>query len=223
MRLGLVWGYGNAFGVESGPQCWGGEGGPPPLQAIPCHAPPPFSRCQGSSTFPGVVLPYEQEVLDQLQAATSGDVLWMLGDSYSGKSNIINLFRQRQESHGHLVIQGTCGELDRRRAFCMWWKVLHNLMAMGRPQLEASLHAANLFDCAAVLNPFLDIDFPKTPAFLELSLEQRTEVTQRVILQWLGDVVEKASGGEGENKLAYLLLEKVCCSLLPHVRGPHAR
>ena len=35
MRLGLVLGYGNAFGVESGPECWGG-GGNPPLQAIPC-------------------------------------------------------------------------------------------------------------------------------------------------------------------------------------------
>ena len=39
MRLGLVLGYGNAFGVESGPECWGGGGYPPPLQAIPC--PPP--------------------------------------------------------------------------------------------------------------------------------------------------------------------------------------
>ena len=36
MRLGLVLGYGNAFGVESGPECWGGGGNPPPLQAIPC-------------------------------------------------------------------------------------------------------------------------------------------------------------------------------------------
>ena len=40
MRLGLMWGYGNAFGVESGPECWGGGGGPPPpfkrLPAPPC-------------------------------------------------------------------------------------------------------------------------------------------------------------------------------------------
>ena len=27
MRLGLVLGYGSAFGVESGPECWGGGGG----------------------------------------------------------------------------------------------------------------------------------------------------------------------------------------------------
>ena len=26
MRLGLLLGYGNAFGVESGPECWGGGG-----------------------------------------------------------------------------------------------------------------------------------------------------------------------------------------------------
>ena len=37
MRLGLVLGDGNAFGVESGPECWGeGVPPPPPLQAIPC-------------------------------------------------------------------------------------------------------------------------------------------------------------------------------------------
>ena len=37
MRLGLVLGYGNAFGVESGPECWGGGRGypPPPFQAMP--------------------------------------------------------------------------------------------------------------------------------------------------------------------------------------------
>ena len=39
MRLGLVLGDGNAFGVESGPECWGGGGCPPP---------PPFKQ------FPGV-------------------------------------------------------------------------------------------------------------------------------------------------------------------------
>ena len=40
MRLGLMLGYGNAFGVESGPECWGGEGyPPPPFQAIPCAGP----------------------------------------------------------------------------------------------------------------------------------------------------------------------------------------
>ena len=37
MRLGLVLGYGNAFRVESGPECWRGEGVPPP----------PFKRCPG--------------------------------------------------------------------------------------------------------------------------------------------------------------------------------
>ena len=35
MRLGRVSGYGNAFGVESGPKRWGGGGYPPPLEAIP--------------------------------------------------------------------------------------------------------------------------------------------------------------------------------------------
>ena len=36
MRLGLVWGYRDAFGVESVPECWGGgRGDPRPLQAIP--------------------------------------------------------------------------------------------------------------------------------------------------------------------------------------------
>ena len=36
MRLGLVWGYGDAFGVESGPECWGGgEGGPPRFKRFP--------------------------------------------------------------------------------------------------------------------------------------------------------------------------------------------
>ena len=30
MRLGLVLGYGNAFGVESGLECWGGGAYPPP-------------------------------------------------------------------------------------------------------------------------------------------------------------------------------------------------
>ena len=34
MRLGLVLGYGNAFRVESGPECWGGgRGYPPPLSS----------------------------------------------------------------------------------------------------------------------------------------------------------------------------------------------
>ena len=35
MRLGLVLGYGTAFGVESGPECWGGRAPPPLLGAIP--------------------------------------------------------------------------------------------------------------------------------------------------------------------------------------------
>ena len=30
MRLGLVLGYRDAFGVESGPECWGGGWGDPP-------------------------------------------------------------------------------------------------------------------------------------------------------------------------------------------------
>ena len=52
MRLGLVLGYGNALGVESG-QWGGGEGGapPPPLQAIPCPPSPTHpspSRADGA-------------------------------------------------------------------------------------------------------------------------------------------------------------------------------
>ena len=35
MRLGLVLGYGDAFGVESGPECWGGGGYPPPFKQFP--------------------------------------------------------------------------------------------------------------------------------------------------------------------------------------------
>ena len=35
MQLGLVLGYGNAFGVESGPECWGGGVPPPPVETIP--------------------------------------------------------------------------------------------------------------------------------------------------------------------------------------------
>ena len=38
MRLGLVLGYGNAFGVELGPEGWGGGGYPSPVEATP---PPP--------------------------------------------------------------------------------------------------------------------------------------------------------------------------------------
>ena len=34
MRLGLVWGYRDAFGVESGPEC-GGGGGDPPFKRFP--------------------------------------------------------------------------------------------------------------------------------------------------------------------------------------------
>ena len=40
MRLGLVLGYGDAFGVESRPGFWGEPPPPPPaLQAIPCQPP----------------------------------------------------------------------------------------------------------------------------------------------------------------------------------------
>ena len=38
MRLGLVLGDGNAFGGESGPECWGGGVPPPPFKQFP--APP---------------------------------------------------------------------------------------------------------------------------------------------------------------------------------------
>ena len=45
MRLGLVWGYRDAFGVESGPECWGGGRGDPP----------PFKRFRGGGAGAGVV------------------------------------------------------------------------------------------------------------------------------------------------------------------------
>ena len=48
MRLGLVLRYGDAFGVESGPECAGGEGGTgPPFKRALCHPPPPFKRFPG--------------------------------------------------------------------------------------------------------------------------------------------------------------------------------
>ena len=43
MRLALVLGSGNAFGLESGPECWGGRGAPPP---------PPLKRCPACSCLP---------------------------------------------------------------------------------------------------------------------------------------------------------------------------
>ena len=59
MRLGPGLGYGNAFGVESGPECWGGGGYPPPLpEAIPCPA--PFTQPQptkGNGVWGGPCLP----------------------------------------------------------------------------------------------------------------------------------------------------------------------
>ena len=39
MRLGLMLGYGNAFGGESGPECWGGRGTPPPFKRFPGATP----------------------------------------------------------------------------------------------------------------------------------------------------------------------------------------
>ena len=53
MRLGLMLGYGNAFGVESGPECWGEGGTPPPVEAIP-WAIPPFPPLLSSRTSLGV-------------------------------------------------------------------------------------------------------------------------------------------------------------------------
>ena len=38
MRLGLVLGYGNAFGVESRPECWREGGYPPLFKRIPAKA-----------------------------------------------------------------------------------------------------------------------------------------------------------------------------------------
>ena len=54
MRLGLVLGYGNAFGVESGPECWG-RGGypPPPLKRFPAPTPPPSSLSQLPHLYTG--------------------------------------------------------------------------------------------------------------------------------------------------------------------------
>ena len=49
MRLGLVLGYGNAFGVGSGQ--WGGGSPPPPLQAIPWPGPPQL-RSQARTNDP---------------------------------------------------------------------------------------------------------------------------------------------------------------------------
>ena len=45
MRLGLVLGYGNGFGVEAGPECWGGGEGvtPPPLSSDALPPPPPVA------------------------------------------------------------------------------------------------------------------------------------------------------------------------------------
>ena len=48
MRLGLVLGYGNACGVESGPECWGGEPPPPPPSSNSLPNPP----CPSASNLP---------------------------------------------------------------------------------------------------------------------------------------------------------------------------
>ena len=51
MRLGRVLGYGNAFGVESGPECWG-EGVPPPplFKRFPAPSPCLVHGPQGNKT-----------------------------------------------------------------------------------------------------------------------------------------------------------------------------
>ena len=54
MRLGLVLGYGIAFGVGSGPESWAGGGEPPPLQVIPPPPAPVSVRNLSGPQAPGV-------------------------------------------------------------------------------------------------------------------------------------------------------------------------